>query len=437
MSHVSTLIVIISLLAGALIIFYVHSERFEESQLGEYQQDLNIIIKSNRSSNRKARMIIESIRFERQTIQEYSRAIIVRCCGYDSCIDMPVRHKKIIIIKRKRKRTTTQTVEGGEGETTTPGEEESTTEEETTAESDTTPSVDSTVSEESTTLDPNSTTTIDPNSTTTFNPNSTIQPNSTLAPNATTNMINLTSTTVNKNMTTVSTTAKLNATTVSTTMTTQKLTSTTTSNVTTTQTVTATNSTNTTTVSTTPIPNNCSSETCPAINCSVANPNPSTGENLLIQVLKGNAIPSRMIFSTQETCNRVYKIVGGSAEADFESAIRICCLLQMKVLFLDSSDKISCISSMLNSMRSTSWYVWTSARRRNCNSTFAWCPQGASNPVNNTLWSPGFPVAYNYTVHGSLAPDCASLNIEYVNNTGVTTFENSACDFMNTVVCEN
>ncbi|CAB3373672.1 Hypothetical predicted protein [Cloeon dipterum] len=417
MGCVNRSIVISTVLVATVLIFYT----FCESDVIQKQSDTNLVVsivpqeKINASIlSRKARMTMGKALMERQFIKD-RRAIIIRCCGMESCTNVPLRRK--IIIKRKKKKTTTPS-EYEDGETSISGEE-TTSSEETTAGGETTASEETTVSSEETTVE---TTTIDANVTTT-NPNAT-----TLHTNSTTHVNGTISTTTIASTSTISTTTSNASLTTSTASTTTIITFST----------------------TTPAPN-CSADTCLAINCSQSNPQPSSSEVQVSSVLNGNPIPRRMTFSIGETCNKAYKIISGSAtvidlnriyigkinqlwfpQGNYESAFRVCCLLKMNVLSIDTPDKFTCISSMLKSMGSMSWYVWTSARQRKCNGSYVWC----SNPwteVNASLWSPGFPVAYNASTND--AP-CVSLNVNYVNNTAVTTLENSACDFMNTIICE-
>ncbi|CAB3373676.1 Hypothetical predicted protein [Cloeon dipterum] len=429
MGCVNRSIVISTVLVATVLIFYT----FCESDVIQKQSDTNLVVsivpqeKINASIlSRKARMTMGKALMERQFIKD-RRAIIIRCCGMESCTNVPLRRK--IIIKRKKKKTTTPS-EYEDGETSISGEE-TTSSEETTAGGETTASEETTVSSEETTVE---TTTIDANVTTT-NPNAT-----TLHTNSTThgkhNSTRTTITTIHPNSTTkVTTPTTATFSTVNGTISTTTIASTSTISTTTSNASLTTSTASTTTIitfsTTTPAPN-CSADTCLAINCSQSNPQPSSSEVQVSSVLNGNPIPRRMTFSIGETCNKAYKIISGSATGNYESAFRVCCLLKMNVLSIDTPDKFTCISSMLKSMGSMSWYVWTSARQRKCNGSYVWC----SNPwteVNASLWSPGFPVAYNASTND--AP-CVSLNVNYVNNTAVTTLENSACDFMNTIICE-
>ncbi|XP_065347944.1 uncharacterized protein LOC135944726 [Cloeon dipterum] len=423
MGCVNRSIVISTVLVATVLVFFT----FCESDIAQKQSDTNLVVSIAPQENlnasilsRKARMTMGRALMERQYIKD-RRAIIIRCCGMESCTNVPRRRK--IIIKIKKKRTTTPS-EYEDGETSSPGEE-TTASEDTTVGGETTVSEETSVSSEETTVE---TTTIDANAST-INPNAT-----TLHTNSTTGNHN--STTIHPNSTTKETTlttttfTTVNGT-ISTTTTASTSTSSTTASTASSTTSTASTTTTTFSTTTTPAPN-CSTDMCLAINCSQSNPQPSSSEVQVSSVLNGNQIPRRMVFTNGETCNKAYKIISGSASGNYESAFRVCCLLKMNVLSIDTPDKFTCISSMLKSMGSMSWYVWTSARQRNCNGSYVWC----TNPwteVNATLWSPGFPVAYNASTNG--AP-CVSLNVNYVNNTAVTTLENSACDFMNTIICE-
>ncbi|CAB3373677.1 Hypothetical predicted protein [Cloeon dipterum] len=334
MGCVNRSIVISTVLVATVLIFYT----FCESDVIQKQSDTNLVVsivpqeKINASIlSRKARMTMGKALMERQFIKD-RRAIIIRCCGMESCTNVPLRRK--IIIKRKKKKTTTPS-EYEDGETSISGEE-TTSSEETTAGGETTASEETTVSSEETTVE---TTTIDANVTTT-NPNAT-----TLHTNSTTHVNGTISTTTIASTSTISTTTSNASLTTSTASTTTIITFST----------------------TTPAPN-CSADTCLAINCSQSNPQPSSSEVQVSSVLNGNPIPRRMTFSIGETCNKAYKIISGSAtvidlnriyigkinqlwfpQGNYESAFRVCCLLKMNVLSIDTPDKFTCISSMLKS----------------------------------------------------------------------------------------
>ena len=143
-----------------------------------------------------------------------------------------------------------------------------------------------------------------------------------------------------------------------------------------------------------------------------------------------------------------------SNQGDNEDAQRVCCMLQMRLLKLESAEKLKCISNMLRSAHciinknqisdtiilaidgQQPWTVWTSARKRNnCNTpTYQWCPAN-SGPVNNALWSPGFPTNLVYPIP-NYALRCATVRINYNNSQPITTFENWACDLLHPIVCE-